>query len=183
MRRLALFGGAAVVGLALILGLFLPSFPLNPGGTATADVGEQVPTLPAQPHLERGQTYAGYNTNPPTSGYHTDQGVAYGVHASPLVKEQVVHNMEHGAVVVWYNTDDADLIGQIEDFTTGLSDYPGCIVVAPYPNMDEGDTIALTAWGRILKLDSFDAEQMSAFVSAYRGQLGPEAGVCWREGA
>ena len=39
----------------------------------------------------------------------------------------------------------------------------------------------MTAWGRLLTLDSFDADLMQQFSDAYRGNVGPEAGVCFQE--
>ncbi|PZC46930.1 MAG: Protein of unknown function (DUF3105) [Chloroflexi bacterium] len=87
--------------------------------------------------------------------------------------------MEHGSMVIWYDTEDAEEIKQIEDFAKGLSSYPDCVIVTPW-NMDS--TIALTAWGKLLTLDTFDADLMQQFTNAYRGNVGPEAGVCQQGG-
>ena len=41
--------------------------------------------------------------------------------------------------------------------------------------------LAATVWGRILELNEFDEAALREFVEAYRGQQGPEAGVCFSE--
>jgi hypothetical protein len=181
-RRTILLVVAGVLGGALIIGLFLPSFTggRNPGdGSSGGDIGQSIPILPFSPHLSPGTVNNDYNTNPPTSGRHVGQTALYGIHASPVVREQVVHNMEHGSMVIWYDTEDAEEIKQIEDFAKGLSSYPDCVIVTPW-NMDS--TIALTAWGKLLTLDTFDADLMQQFTNAYRGNVGPEAGVCQQGG-
>ena len=182
-RRTLLLVVAGVLGGALIIGLFLPSFigggnTLPSGGTTGGDVGQSVPILPFSPHLAPNTVWSQYNTNPPTSGLHWGITAPYGIHPTSVVREQVVHNLEHGAVVIWHNTEDAALIEQVEDFAQGLSSFPSCVVVTPW-EMDS--TIAMTAWGRLLTLDSFDADLMQQFSDAYRGNVGPEAGLCFQE--
>ena len=61
-----------------------------------------------------------YNSNPPTSGPHSATPMPFKVLDNPAPKENLVHNMEHGGVVVWYNTDDA-----------GVIDRPGLAGPAP----------------------------------------------------
>lgn len=182
-RRSLLLVVAGVLGGALIIGLFLPSFTggRTPGdGGSGGDIGQSIPILPFSPHLSPGTIYNDYNTNPPTSGRHVGQTERYGIHPTSVVREQVVHNMEHGAMVIWYDTEDAELIKQIEDFSEALPSFPSCVIVTPW-EMDS--VIALTAWGKLLTLETFDAELMQRFANAYQGNVGPEAGVCVQEAA
>ena len=85
--------------------------------------------------------------------------------------EILVHNLEHGFVNVHYNTTDPILIGQIEAAARGLPNWPNYYLFAPYPDMDA--TIALTAWNRVLYLDSVDEDAMQQFADAYQAR-GPE---------
>ncbi|MDE2765463.1 MAG: DUF3105 domain-containing protein [Chloroflexota bacterium] len=118
-----------------------------------------------------------YNTNPPTSGNHLPSVGPYGHWGEDLVPELVVHNLEHGAVVIWYAPDDPELAGSVNRLVRSLG--PTCIVAGSYPGMDY--PVAATVWGRILELEQFDEAALRNFVEAYRGQQGPEAGVCFSE--
>ena len=85
--------------------------------------------------------------------------------------------MEHGAVVIWFQPGDEVLAGQVSDLVSAVGRQ--CLVAGPYADMD--DAVAVTAWGRILRLDVFDSVQVREFIAAYRGDLGPEAGICLGE--
>lgn len=58
----------------------------------------------------------------------------------------------------------------VKNLSTFLDDYDR-IVIVPRLNLDV--PIALTAWGRIQKFDSFDKEKMAAFITAFHN-AGPE---------
>lgn len=79
--------------------------------------------------------------------------------------------------MIWYQPGDAELADQVEALVTELG--PKCLVAGPYSDMDY--KVAVTAWGRLLGLSEFEADSIKAFVSAYRGELGPEAGLCWQQ--
>ena len=91
--------------------------------------------------------------------------------------EQVVHNMEHGAVVIWYAPDDPALAGSVNGLVRELGS--GCLVAGSYASM--GFPVVITVWGRLLELPAYDEAQIREFVEAYRGNGGPEAGLCWNE--
>ncbi|MFQ5691476.1 MAG: DUF3105 domain-containing protein [Nitrospinota bacterium] len=106
-----------------------------------------------------------YNTDPPTSGPHYTGVARWGVHKRPIPKGLQVHNLEDGGVLVQYRCRDCpDLIRKIEDV---VSRYSTRVIAAPYPGMKP--LIALTAWGRIDRLDAFDEKRIVAFIEAYRG--------------
>ena len=111
---------------------------------------------------------------PPTSGNHLVQQSPYGFLGDTLIPEAVVHNMEHGSVVLWYQPDDAALAGQINQFVRAVGGE--CIVAGTYSDMSY--PVVATVWGRVLPLTTFDESQLRAFLSEYRGDAGPEAGVC-----
>ena len=157
-------GGVIAVAIAAIVASQLISFG--------PDLGEKVPALAAS----HNPPYT-YNTRPPTSGNHVESPAAYGFSSTPLEANAVVHNMEHGALVIWFQPDDDALAGQVSDLVSAVGRQ--CLVAGPYADMD--DTVAVTGWGRILRLDTFDSAQIREFVTAYRGDLGPEAGICLGE--
>jgi hypothetical protein len=186
IRRGILFGFAAVVAVALVAGLFIADLTggiFGPGGgSAPEDVGQRVELGPGSTQHVADGTVVDYASNPPAGGPHYGTWVRAGIYPSPVIVGQAVHSMEHGHVVLWHNTDDPELVNRIEQFAADLPDAPRCLVVTPYPQMDEGTVIAMTGWGRILKLEAFDEEQMSDFARAYRGRASTAEGdLCWRE--
>jgi hypothetical protein len=60
-----------------------------------------------------------YNSSPPTSGPHSPQFAQNRVYDTPVPKEQLVHSMEHGAVIVWYNTTDQNVIRSMAQVVNG----------------------------------------------------------------
>ena len=114
---------------------------------------------------------------PPSSGNHLADPGLYGFLGTDVIPEAAVHNMEHGAAVIWYQPDDATLAGQVNSLMRDLGSQ--CLVAGSYTDMDA--RIAVTVWGRVLSLNTFDEAQLRAFIREYRGNEGPEAGVCRQE--
>ena len=166
-----------LVGLLIILGLALPSvLPFDgPGenrpeaapGTQIFDQGRG--------HIAPGQDHVAYNTSPPTSGPHYPTTALWGLHTIPIIEELQVHNLEHGGVLVQYNTDDPTLRDQLESLVMNQRNYPCYLVVAPYSDMDE--TIALTGWAVLQYLDAYNEQAIIDFIDAYRNK-GPERVPC-----
>ncbi len=94
-------------------------------------------------HIEPGTPHPEYNSDPPSSGPHYASPVDPGFYSDPLEPEQVVHNLEHGQIVIWYESDlpeeEKQLIEEI------VSDDLLATVALPY-NVPGDDSYALTAW-------------------------------------
>lgn len=160
-RRRVLLGAAVLVVLAAIItAVVIPRGP---------QLGESVAELPGS-HAPPFR----YNSQPPTSGNHLPTSVPYGHSFGTLVAEAAVHNMEHGAVVIWYEQGNEELASQVDLLVRQLG--RSCLVAGAYPRV--ASSVAATTWGRILELDEFDGAQLREFVEAYRGRRGPEAGLC-----
>ena len=83
-----------------------------------------------------------WNTDPPTSGPHYGSPAVFGEYDTPLKLTQVIHNLEHGAIFVFYGSKvPAATVQQLRDFYT--DDTTG-VLLAPYPKL--GGKIALGAW-------------------------------------
>ena len=168
----------AIVG-AVLIAAAIAVFALTRAGGG--EVGYAVELLPAShnpPYVWIQEIDAVPGRIPPTSGHHYDlphQG--WGFLGEPLVPERVLHNMEHGGVVYWYQPDDPELAGAVNRLVreTGAR----CVVAGSYSDM--AYNVAATVWGRVLPLEEFDSEQLLEFTNAYRGTQGPEAGLCNRE--
>ena len=140
--------------------------------TVGSSVGESVPQV-AGAHRE---PYF-YNTSPPTSGNHLPQLVFYGFTEAAVPPEAAVHNMEHGAVVIWFDPQNLAVVDDVQSLV-GLLGHE-CLIATAYTDMTE--EVVVTAWGRILRQDTYDEDLVLEFVDAYRGKRGPEAGFCRAE--
>lgn len=128
--------------------------------------GEFVPDQ-GHTHIPEGAAVPTYNSNPPTSGPHYGNIARAGSYDYELPDPLLLHNMEDGYVVLWYQMGDAETnnarISELEEVSRGYRR----VVIAPRENLDT--TYALTAWTRIDKFDTFDAERIRAFLQAYEG--------------
>jgi hypothetical protein len=111
---------------------------------------------------------------PPSGGNHFPNEGPYGFLGGPVTPEAAVHNMEHGAIVIWYEPNNAEVAGKVNQLVRELGS--NCLVAGEFLAMDT--PVAVTAWGHVLPLDAFDAVQVKEFTDAYRGKTGPEAGIC-----
>ncbi len=122
-----------------------------------------VPILPS-PHIPLGTPHPPYNSDPPTSGPHTDGLARWGVHTEPIPKEMQVHNLEDAGVVINYSCQDCPDLVRLLTPIAGRYDR---VVLAPYSGLDR--KIALTAWGKIDKFDEFDKARIVRFIKAHIG--------------
>ena len=142
---------------------------LAAGGLGKLDAVEKQPASTGG-HLVPGQA-AGYRDRMPTAGAHDPKWIEPGVYDRPQISTRLVHSLEHGMIVIYYDTPPEEVSAILESWA-GLYGGPWSgIVVVPMPGLGEG--IALTAWERVLRLKPFDAAAAAAFIDRYRGR-GPE---------
>lgn len=129
-------------------------------------------------HIPEGQSAVDYNSDPPTSGQHYDTPVEAGFYDEAPVDEQLVHNLEHGHVVIYYNCSDlseADC-GQLKENIRQAMDAAGIVpltgtpklVAVPRPSME--NLITYTSWGRLYRANDFDPEEFQLFVEQNRNR-------------
>jgi hypothetical protein len=121
-------------------------------------LGNEHISSPSVPHIP-------YNSDPPTSGPHTPYLARWGIHGQSVPKEEQVHNLEDGGVVIQYDCPDG-CPELIEKLSAIASRYER-LILAPYPGMDK--RIALTAWRRLDKFDEFDEQRIARFIGAHIG--------------
>jgi hypothetical protein len=130
-------------------------------------------------HLDPGQVFNDYNSNPPTSGPHDPRVPQFRIYNDPLPKEQLVHAMEHGGVVVWHNCTQSPacpgVIDQLKEIVRDGLRNDKNLVMVPYPDMEQ-DTIALTAWTRLDKFPvaDFTPERVQRFIKDHEKRFNPE---------
>ena len=127
-------------------------------------------------HVPRNQTVS-YNTVPPTSGDHWSTPERCGIFEDGLPDERIVHNLEHGNIVVSYNLANPGDVDQLKDTvdSIGLSTVWG--ITRFYDKIPVG-TVAVAAWGVLDLMDGVDRERISRFFDTYAGSLGPETIIC-----
>lgn len=180
--RTIVFTIVVAVALALIGGLLLPSVIPTGGGAAEPLTAEERAEGPGfhfedqgREHIGEGVAFPSYNSMPPTSGPHWGVPAGWGIVKEPIPNERQVHSLEHGGVIIQYNTDDSKVIQELEALAQDITGFPACIVVAPYPDMEE--PISITAWGVLLTMETFDRDAIREFVRFYRDE-GPEQIRC-----
>ena len=157
----------AVVGLAVVVALTAtppePTTQLT-GVETFADLGQE--------HIDPSGPTPDYNSDPPTSGPHAPQPAPCGVYRQEIPDVFQVHNLEHGAVVVQYQPDlSDDTRAELEEFARRMGTH---VVVAPRSDLDA--QVAVTAWTKMISLDSANIEAIQSFYDDY-AQAGPERGV------
>ena len=112
-----------------------------------------------------------YDRTFPTSGRHDPVWTETGFYRAPQRVGQIVHALEHGNIVIYYDSAAPEVLETLKDWAGHYDgQWDGLVVV----QMDGlGSDLVLTAWTKTLRLTSFDAPLAAAFIDAYRGR-GPE---------
>ncbi len=168
--------GAASLLSRLILSVALATLPaqaLLASEPAPAGL-EEVQTFPSEgrSHLDPGEKWD-YSHYPPTSGPHDPVPVKPGFYGKPQAPEKLVHSLEHGNIVIYYDNPPEPVLRQLEKWAREYTGKWDGVVVTPLPGLGKG--VILTAWTKLLRLDPFDPAKASAFMEAFRGK-GPEHG-------
>ncbi len=126
-----------------------------------------------------------WSTFPPSGGAHYGLWAVWGFYRQPVNPRQVVHNEEHGGVVIWWGPNvPSSTVDKLEAF---YQQKPEGMFGTPIAGL--GKKIVLTAWtgdskhvyyqngyygmGHIATCNGFDQKAFAAFRDAFRGQ-GPE---------
>ena len=146
-------------------------------------MGQVVETTGEANHIPETSPPPQYSTNPPTSGPHyatTLQAGFYDQNSQPVLTQpfaiaNLVHNLEHGYVIFWYN---CGILGDECEPTkaslrTLFEDVNTLKVIAwPLPNTDY--PVVATSWGRILPMETYDAGVAAEFIQRNRNHA-PES--------
>ncbi|MEO8105292.1 MAG: DUF3105 domain-containing protein [Candidatus Saccharibacteria bacterium] len=122
-------------------------------GTAQTDQGRT--------HIKAGEKIT-YKSAIPTSGPH-GQEAPWGYSATQYANENVIHNMEHGGIVVSYRPDlDVATINKIKALYTSpfstTNFQPNKVVIMPRAGQQK--PIVLASWNRLLELDSYNQQTL-----------------------
>lgn len=134
-------------------------------GGAPGELGQTFPNQ-GQEHIAAGAEHPAYNSFPATSGWHVEQPQPWGTFVYEVAPESLVHNLEHGGVVIQYHP--SRLKGDIGVLEAIQKRYPNKTVVAPNARLKV--PLALTAWRRLDTLDTLDEAKIVDFIERYKNR-------------
>lgn len=164
----------------------LPEVYQNERGLASY-IGGNVPNT--APHVNEDVDYSDQGL-PPAGGPHWSGACGedpedaprfcgpapLGIYRAPWSASTLIHNMEHGGTVIWYNTTDQAVIDDLEDFANSNRDKN--LVLAPYPEMAE-EQVAITVWSRrgLIPASEYTRDFIDEFMDDWYCAFDPE-GFC-----
>lgn len=153
-----------IVGLAVVL---LIAVPIIVNALNARNLPGEAFRSQGNTHISEGAAHPEYNSDPPTSGWHTPNLTSWGSYDYLVPDEPLVHNMEDGGVILWYAygtpEENEENIQKLEEVASGYRR----VIIAPREGMETPYT--LTAWTRLQRFDSIDEAGMRAFLEAYEG--------------
>lgn len=176
-----------VIGFSLAIVVYVVMFMGGGGGGAgLPDQGDQAVISEVETHESEGRehvsrdTELNYEQMPPTSGPHYNDwatGGFYDEETSPPLGE-LVHALEHGAVVVYYDPEGItpDVRESFRQYGDRYDDDFMSFIAVPTPVDDPEATYVVTAWTKQLTMDEYDEEKLRQFMAEYLGR-GPEQEV------
>jgi hypothetical protein len=173
-RRIAII---SLAGVAAVAFLALLGYAAWAAMQPEPILGEEIPIAGAE-HIPEGQTATDHNSDPPTSGQHYAQPAEAGFYEEAPPDERLVHNLEHGHIVVYYNcsglSDTAceELQDGIREAMEAAGVVPSTrtlkIVAVPRPGME--NMITYTSWGKLYRAETFNREDFILFVKQNRNR-------------
>lgn len=159
-------GGGVAAALALVAYLWVPQLPFV---MTTIPVGVQDFAVTERAHVATTVLYA---QSPPVGGNHAPIWQNCGFYTAPVVNENAVHSLEHGAVWIAYRP---DLPAEQVDVLRRLAERQTHVLVSPYPALPAA--VIASAWNRQLQLDSATDPRLGQFVRTFRlASQAPERG-------
>ncbi|MDQ4149982.1 MAG: DUF3105 domain-containing protein [Actinomycetota bacterium] len=125
--------------------------------------------LEGRDHLpNQNATFNDYKTNPPTSGSHHPQAAPWGSYQESVPKETLVHNLEHGGIVIHHKGLPPAQVDELNDL---VDSYRDGVVSNPNDTIDR--PIVIASWTRMQKCDRFSEAAIEAYIAEWCNK-GPE---------
>jgi hypothetical protein len=135
-------------------------------------------------HIDVGAEHDPYNSTPPTSGPHYGTPADAGFYPNPLEPEQLVHNLEHGQIVIWYDPEAADstvegIQALVEDANSKAqrAGFVEPLLAAPFEGLAPGFDYALSGWRNLQSCASYSRAAIDDFRSEFQGRAPEQVGV------
>jgi hypothetical protein len=164
------------VGLAVLLAIGI-GYVL--WGAFQPAVGQSIPVMADTSHVPEGTDPGPFNSDPPTSGTHYSGTYQSGFYEETSPEAQasypegyLVHNLEHGYVIFWYNCAQLneqncdELKSQIQSVLDAENNFK----VIAFPRSSIDFPVVLTSWGQMMEFERFDTGQARDFVRRNRNK-------------
>lgn len=185
--RLLAIGGVLLVGLLVVALVLLFGSGENPNaGRIVADDGQTHVTAGVDCRAPANGSQAGecggsdpYSSLPATSGPHwpPDTVANWGVYSTPQPETQLIHNLEHGGIVIWYDPErlEADAIDTLTQYVnaqvaSGISGRFKFILTPWGGDAELPAPIVVTAWRYLLELEEADTAAIDEFARLHYGR-------------
>ncbi len=184
-RQQSMSKGIFIIAAVIAIGSVVYLVLTNPSvEQPTEAVGVSVVQMSSSGHVETGIDVE-YSTDPPTSGQHYGAPMPAGVYnagdiIAPFPESNIVHSMEHGYVVFWYNCSSMSLAAceQLKSQIAAVLSKVGGQKVIVYPWNTIAEPLVMTSWTQIQPFSTFDADLAADFVLANRSHpRAPEPNV------
>jgi hypothetical protein len=151
--------------------------PIAEGGNC--NVRLETPVIVDSPHVQQGTAVA-YTTNPPASGPHYPVWANFQEFTTVVPDGNLVHSLEHGAVLLLYNCEPADaacakIIADLRAVRAAIATDPKCdasirvrVIIARRPLNDT--VVAAAAWGQTYRSDCVDIASLTSWVTTNYAQ-------------
>jgi len=158
-RRLyAILGSAVAVALVVVFGIVWFA-SRDDNDTPAVDEGRTSYFNLSRDHVEGAVRY---DQTPPAGGEHSAQWQNCGIYTSPVLNENAVHSLEHGAFWITYQPDlPADQVKTLQD---DVRDQPYGLLS---PSPDLPTPVVATVWGTQLRLQDASDPKLAAFIDEY----------------
>ncbi len=193
-----MLGGLAAAGVAVLIGAFVFLSVGNDDALAndekvreamvaagcTFESEDAKPFKDEQVHVPEGTTVT-WPTDPPAGGPHYGETAIWGFYTDPVDPRYIVHNQEHGGVVLWWGPKTPQQT--VEELRAFYESDPLSMFGTQKQSL--GSKVGITAWtgdqerygseenyfgvGKAARCDEFDRDAFKTFRDAYRGK-GPE---------
>jgi hypothetical protein len=137
---------------------------LAAGRAAAGSKGIQTFPEAGRDHIGNGEQPDNWNSNPPTSGDHLASPLPPGVYDRDQDMRALVHNLEHGYVVIVYKGIPDDQVAQLRQFAEARDGSK--LVLAPWSGLDDNG-VALVAWRNLELLQRVNMDVVQAFVNDF----------------
>ena len=142
--------------------------------------GKEIPIMNST-HITVDSDPGKYNSDPPTSGPHYPDEAQAGFYDTNIYQYpagRLVHNLEHGYIIFWYNCAklSESACSELKSQIKAVMDEVNNVKVIAYPWGSIEVPVVMTSWGRLQKMETFNAAQARAF---YKNNLNhsPEPGA------
>ena len=185
-QRTLLWTGVAVLALGALIAVIVVMGRDEPQATnkavapaalaaARQAAGSQgVKTYPSagRNHISANQQPSNWNSTPPTSGDHLATPLPAGMYDTEQDMRALVHNMEHGYVVMLYKGIPSDQVDQLRQFVDQRDGAK--LVLAPYSGL-ASNGVALAAWQNLETMQQVNMDVVQAFVNDYMVPIGTKS--------